>query len=277
MIRNINENTNIEVSILLLIYNASLEQILKTIKSIIQQKNCSIELIISDDCSISDYTKEIDEFLHDKYNNYIINRNDKNLGTVENIRGAISLCRGDYIYLISPDDYIFDTDTISHFYKYSLLHNLKICTGNILAYQKENSGSEPTIIIPYYKNLLENSKFTLRAFVVQGGFIGCSYFREKKSWEKYLNEISGKCRFVEDNTTTLLAILGDVRIGYLNEVIACYECTQGVSNSELLKHTLESDYINFYSMLKKDILTITVLILLISIVKVNIQMQSREL
>jgi glycosyltransferase involved in cell wall biosynthesis len=71
------------------------------VNSILSQSYEDLEILIMDDCS-PDETPQVAATFRDPRVRYI--RNDQNLGHLRNYNKAISLCRGDYIWLISADD-----------------------------------------------------------------------------------------------------------------------------------------------------------------------------
>jgi len=73
--------------------------------SIGSQTRLPDELIISDDGSHDGTMEIIKEYQANSSFPVILNRNDKQLGVVKNFENAISLCRGDIIFLCDQDDY----------------------------------------------------------------------------------------------------------------------------------------------------------------------------
>lgn len=64
-----------------------------------------IEIIISDNASSDGTEKYLDEIKND-FSHIIINRNTDNYGLIENFRISASLSSGDYIWMLSDDDYL---------------------------------------------------------------------------------------------------------------------------------------------------------------------------
>jgi len=73
------------------------------VQSILSQTFTDFELLIMDDCS-PDHTEEIAKSLIDSRIRYI--RNESNLGVLRNYNKGITLSKGEYIWLISADDYL---------------------------------------------------------------------------------------------------------------------------------------------------------------------------
>src|SRR5271166_3653331 len=73
------------------------------VESILSQSYADLEVLIMDDCS-PDNTPEVAQSFRDPRVKYI--RNDTNLGHLPNYNKGISLTRGEYVWLISADDYL---------------------------------------------------------------------------------------------------------------------------------------------------------------------------
>jgi hypothetical protein len=73
------------------------------VDSILMQSYRNFEVLIMDDCS-PDHTPAVAKSFSDQRVRYI--RNEKNLGNIGNYNRGISLSLGDYIWLISADDYL---------------------------------------------------------------------------------------------------------------------------------------------------------------------------
>ena len=106
---NKNEN-NIKLSIAIPTYNRA-KYLDKCLKSIYNQKNIDfneIEVVISDNNS-SDETKFVVDKWKDKFPIFVYKKNSTNIGPTRNIRNALNLARGNYIWLFGDDD-IFAKD-----------------------------------------------------------------------------------------------------------------------------------------------------------------------
>src|SRR5664279_2007316 len=73
------------------------------INSILNQTYSDFEILIMDDCSPDDTPRVAASFDDPRV---IHVRNEPNLGHLRNYNKGISLARGDYIWLISADDYL---------------------------------------------------------------------------------------------------------------------------------------------------------------------------
>src|SRR5271163_1351179 len=73
------------------------------IRSILSQTFQDFEILIMDDCS-PDHTPEVAASFADPRIIHV--RNEPNLGHLRNYNKGISLARGEYVWLISADDYL---------------------------------------------------------------------------------------------------------------------------------------------------------------------------
>lgn len=92
------------VSIVIPNYNYGL-YIRQAIESAVNQSYKNIEIIIIDDCSTDNSVEIINEYV-EKYNNIKLFVNDKNMGVVATHNRCIELSNGEYITVLSSDDYI---------------------------------------------------------------------------------------------------------------------------------------------------------------------------
>jgi glycosyltransferase involved in cell wall biosynthesis len=73
------------------------------VHSILSQTYGDLEVLIMDDCS-PDHTAEVARSFRDRRVRHV--RNDPNLGHLRNYNKGIGLARGEYVWLISADDYL---------------------------------------------------------------------------------------------------------------------------------------------------------------------------
>ena len=112
------------VSIIVLIYNG-MNVLPRSLSSIFQQNYPNLEVILSDDGS-KDFDRDIINRMIDELKTPNIQcirllRNDENLGTVQNLRRALSEITGEYYMTIGADDALASPDVISSFMKYAYL------------------------------------------------------------------------------------------------------------------------------------------------------------
>jgi len=99
-------NENKIFTVIILSYN-NLQYIEECLQSVLNQDYGYIEIIVSDDCSdnfdMIKIEKHIKDNRKDNIVNFIINRNEKNLGIVRNLNKAIKLATGNYFMNLACD------------------------------------------------------------------------------------------------------------------------------------------------------------------------------
>src|SRR5690606_21655432 len=102
----------IKFSVVVATHNHELH-LIKALKSVFSQEHdYNFEVIIADDCSI-DKTKEIIDLFQLRYPDQVIPLyHTKKTGSSENILQAFQKCKGQYTFLIDPNDYWTDNEKI---------------------------------------------------------------------------------------------------------------------------------------------------------------------
>lgn len=109
--RGIKEYQKADIDVVVLSYNheAYIEQ---NIVSILSQKTrCQFNLLIADDCS-TDGTREVIQKWVEKDSRVFLIPSERNLGSVENARNAIGICRSDYLAFCEGDDFWLDEEKL---------------------------------------------------------------------------------------------------------------------------------------------------------------------
>lgn len=105
-------------TIILLHYNQE-DYIYVALDSIVNQTYKNIELIISDDSSISFNKTKINEYLKDRRSNiklkFILNK--ENMGTVKTLNQCLDISTGEYILIFGADDRLNNKYVLEDFYK----------------------------------------------------------------------------------------------------------------------------------------------------------------
>lgn len=105
------------ISVIILSYN-SLDTLPRAIHSVLMQDYPNIELIISDDHSLSFSEEYVRARLNASGSNVSrteVLTSSSNTGTVANLRRALSVARGDYFTVIGSDDFYSDSGCLSAF------------------------------------------------------------------------------------------------------------------------------------------------------------------
>ena len=246
----------IEVSIIICTYNPVFSKLISTIEAAVGQKNVKFEIIISDDGSDKDYFELIDKYFERiSFKNYQLIKNECNVGTVKNALNAIRKANGEYIFMDSPGDIIFDEYVISDFYRFSKERNADICFGNYVPYYiKDDKLCYSNYLKPKYPNIYYSSYKNYKAsFFTIEYILGASYFRSRKFLLDSLEFIKDYARFAEDTPTSIYALAQHKPINYYNRSIVWYEYGCGVSTSgdSNWGKRLFQDFISSYKAIQK--------------------------
>lgn len=251
---------NIEISVICLTYNSDLKKTLTTLNSVVNQKDCSFELIIADDGSKDNQFDEIMRFLNTcNFSNYRLQANETNKGIICNYLSAIELAQGRYIKYISPGDYLYDEFTLSKCVYFMKEYNAEIAFGKALYYRVINGKldilkKQDPVFTELYDTNNDNYDYDLvlkYLVLYQDYILGASVIVDRLVFEGYLREIIGKVKYIEDNTIMPLVTLDKKRIYYFNEYILWYECDSGISTNQNrgFKEKISVDFLKCYEYL----------------------------
>ena len=120
-----------QVSIVVLTYNPNPEKLRKTLEAAVSQRGVSVEIIVSDDGSAKKDFGFLPEFFAQRgFADYKVIENPENKGTVYNCYSGVCAASGEYVFLTSPGDILFDENTMCRFYEFSAARNAQLCFGN---------------------------------------------------------------------------------------------------------------------------------------------------
>lgn len=254
-------NKHFEVSALVVCYKPNLKKLIMTLKSFIYQKDVCMQIVISDDGSEIDHFDEIKAFFAEyKFKDYVLVKNTKNVGTVQNCISGIEKCVGTYIKGISPGDYLAEENALRKWLDYMKSNNLSVCGGDYYCYHFNDEGK-----VEYTKALLHPritglKDFSLRLdYLINNDlFLGAAILCDRELFLKYLRMIENKVVYAEDNTYRLMAYCGE-KIGFFNQKTVIYEVGTGISTcndskwQSLIRKDWETTDIIMLNMPTKDL------------------------
>lgn len=120
--------------------------------SVLRQKDVSVEIIVSDDCS-NDNTEEMVKSFHEKRIKYI--KNNTRLGTSHNMQKCFLRAKGEYIFTLGDDDLILDEYTLIEIRKMMKKYNVGIGRIGAIGYEK-------TITDPYQAFILSDMLLVIK-------------------------------------------------------------------------------------------------------------------
>lgn len=237
------------VSIVVLTYNPDPQKLRQTLRAAAAQTGVETEIIISDDGSAHKDFSFLPAFMEQLgCSNYKLIENAQNRGTVHNCHAGVSAATGEYVFLTSPGDILFNETTMQRFYAFAKKEDARLCFGNAVRYCVQEGKAVRTNIysIPAAPDAygpgttLAQQKM---AFFGDNFIIGACYFRSRELTLRCLEALLDVSKYMEDTPSTMLALLEGVRIHYYDKNIVFYEDGTGVSTaaSEKWKKLLHAD------------------------------------
>lgn len=251
-------NSANEVSILVLTYNSKLDKLIDTVKSVIDQKGVSLEIVISDDGSKVKHFNELkDFFAKSHFINYKIIENEINRGTVYNYYSGLKMCNGNYVKSISPGDKLIGKNTLKNWITFLKTKHVKWSFSDVVCYRVMNNVETPISVeahpqnIQVYKNGTDCNK-RWQYLVLKDIGVGASMISERNLQITYLQEMLGKITYAEDHMWRLMMFDGIVG-AYYPEYTVLYEYGEGVSTSQSIvwNERLRKDWQNADSIISE--------------------------
>lgn len=227
-----------QVSVIVLTYHPDMEKLLATLEAAVGQQGIQLEIIISDDGSADrDFSCLNGFFQRRGFANFTILEHEKNRGTVGNCLAALEKAGGEYVFLTSPGDILFDSNTLADFYAFAKERHEKNCFGAVVQYARTENG--PQVVSPY--SVPQNpavyapgsSFLTAKAsFFGCNWIVGACFFREREFARTYFARIADVSVYTEDTPSTAFALADGIPVTFFDRNIVWYERGTGVSTGE---------------------------------------------
>lgn len=248
-----------EISVVIVQYNPSWENVLLTMKSVLQQKNCSYEIVIADDGSKETLFEKTERYLKENhFTAYKLVDNKQNQGTVKNILSGLYAASGKYVRVIAPGDCLYCEDTLSHIVDFMKKNNAKEMFGKLAGYRYEDGKLDAfKYLAPSQTALYKdgaNSEVILKSLLEYGDNIsGASYSWDREYYIYLLKKMEGKVIFLEDCVNPYTILEGN-RIYFMDEYVTWYELGTGVTTGGNRKwvERIAKDWSAFFDQMQKD-------------------------
>lgn len=224
-----------DFSIILLSFNASIEQIEHTVMSILEQKDVKYEIIVCDDCSRDNHFDYLEElFKIHNFAHYALLGTDKNMGTVRNILRGLEIAKGKYAKLIGMGDLLYRDTTLREVYDFMEKEQIQSCFGLIEGYRIKDGEFYPAehsspVDIKVYKDA-NRAKITKNLLLVEDWVSGVCIFATTKYYYKYISLMRDRVIYCED-WASALALIDDEYLTLLDDFVVKYEVGDGVSTT----------------------------------------------
>lgn len=252
------KNFKFDISVIVLTYNPDYKKLFNTLKSIINQNECNLEVIISDDGSEQFDNQSIIKWMQENnFNNYTLLNNKINRGTVMNVCDSVKLAKGKYVKLISPGDYLYCDNTLKNIVNYMKENKYSISFGRAAYYF--NNGDEITILNrmnprnlkPYIDGCYKKIKKDYLYF--QDYILGAAIICETDLFYNYILKIKDNIKYAED-CTYIMMVADGITIHFWNDYLVWYECNTGISTSGSTEWSkkIELDNSQCFKMIAKE-------------------------
>lgn len=242
------QKENYDITVVVLTYEQSKEKIILTLASILDQKDINMQIIISDDGSVTNYLQESVCYMEEKgFQDYKVLYHESNQGTVKNYYDALSVTDGEYVKLLCPGDCFSGTQVLRLWLKNIKKKKSEISFCDSI-YYLENDGKYECVrevAHPQRPEIYRKRKSLRRKYYLlyNDTFLGASVLANKRLVQKYLQILMDKIKYAEDNIYRLM-LLDGVSCEYFPEHAIFYEWGEGIStkaNSEYGK-ALKTDW-----------------------------------
>lgn len=225
-----------KISVIVLTYNPSKEKLIATLKSIINQRDVDIQVIISDDGSKQNYLREAKNFLEkNSFTDYKLVSCKKNQGTVKNAIRAVNVSKGEYVKLISPGDMFTSNYALKDWFNHLTQSEYKWSICEAIYYKNVNDcvlpikrPTHPMITDIYEKK--QERKCRWNYVILDDVALGAAIMSERDILMEYLLRIDGKVVYGEDNIYRIMMFDG-VCADYYSQCAIFYDYGDGVSTS----------------------------------------------
>ena len=225
------------VSVLVATYNPKWPELKRTLNSVLAQQGVDLEIVICDDGSSDNKEEQIREYFNDRgFGNYVIDIADANGGTVMNICRGLESCKGRYIKLISPGDFLYGKDALKKLVDTAVRDNAPFVYGDVIYYDADKEqfsaishSAHPQLIKPFIRHDGRNIEYNY--LIVNDTIHGVSTLVEKDVLVRYLSRQQGRIKFAEDCVYRIM-IADGVKVSYCGSDIVCYSFGGGISTTK---------------------------------------------
>lgn len=222
-----------DVSVVILTFNSSLNKLLSTLRSVVCQKDVEFEIIIADDGSKKFNKIAIDKWFQDnKFENYSYVLNKENKGTLKNAISGWSKAKGEFIKELSPGDMLYNEYSLAMGIEKIKKQGYDFVFG-LAVYYCINDGAikllkkyHPRNLEPYHN---DDADEMINHYVGQRDYAnGMSFIANRDLLLKYGYMLENSVKYTED-CVYILMTAEQLKLGFLEDYIIWYEYGEGIS------------------------------------------------
>lgn len=236
-----------DVSICVVTYHPDYDELFRTLTSIIRQKGCSFEIVISDDGTPNFDQERVELWLlRHRFVDFRIVCLPQNKGTVHNFMNALTAARGKYIKGMALGDYLYDDHVLADMLRFMREEKYSVAFGRACYYRREKGSYQildtmnPMDLRPHEER---DNAAVKRACLLYSDFIlGAAYIGERRLMTAYLRRLLDTVIYAED-CMYIMMLADGIEIGFWNDNFIWYEFGTGISTeaSEAWKQRLMQD------------------------------------
>lgn len=217
-----------QITTIVATYNSDIKETIRTLRSIIRQRDIQQQVIVADDGSHIDVSDDIRRFFKEEgFKDFIIINGNENVGTVKSLYRAVLQATGEYMKPISPGDYFHNPYMLSNWYRYMLKHGISVSFGNAVYYDSSNGEmclmqrkvNQPVERSIYEERTYSNVDILVNNLVLSDNILGATYLATTTLVRDYLKELIDRVRLCEDFAYRLMLLDGIPIVHYDNPVI----------------------------------------------------------
>ena len=227
------ETEHPDVSVNVLIYNASWERVRATFNSILMQKGINFEIVIIDDCSKENHSDRIKDFFsRNDFTNYRLIVHEKNLGTVKTYLEAVRGSSAEYIRGLDPGDMFLDEYVLRDSYNCIVSTGSDIIASTMVYYRAFSNPAELVAHHRYPQNIKaydDPEELRVSYLLHDDRVSGSSTICRRDVLIRYLKEADDNGIKYYDDYTIKFMVFDKIRIKFFDRPTIYYEYGAGIS------------------------------------------------
>lgn len=226
-----------KVSVCVVTYNPDKGKLMETLESIVKQKYDNLQIVLSDDGSKENFFDEAKTLLDGvEFTDYQLLPAADNQGTVKNVEKALLASNGVYIKTISPGDCLTGDTILADWVSHLVSSGRRWSFSDAIYYTRTEDNqrmvrpqmTHPQIVDCYVEH--DDDACRWNYIVHKDLALGAAILCERELMLSYLQQITGKVIYAEDNIFRMMMYHGIVP-DYFPEEAVLYEFGFGVSTN----------------------------------------------